>query len=271
MPNVRRLAGGCGLVLLMAAAAAAQPTISSSSTLVTPGETVTITVNGPAGEHYAVIASAVGAGFSYGGVALAVGPDVQIISTGVIGGTGSVAVGFTPPFLGTALDRYYVQAVTATNASFVPPVPSAGLILRNAEALAPSGQKGSNDSRVDVTLVLGNNYVYSVPPFVVERTGTCFVTTEVQVSQTVGAAVPIGSTITYLRLATERDGVDSQDGVYGQYIVSTGLTTLQMQASRTSVVPVTAGETIRFGAFLGSVANNAVGKTATVHTAYHCS
>lgn len=272
MLNVYRLVGGCGLVVCLAGAAAAQPTITSSAINVTPGDTVTLTVSGTAGQNYAVIASAVGAGFSYGGVALAVGPDVQIISQGVIGGTGSVAIGFTPPFLGTALDRYYVQAVTATNASFVPPVPSEGLILHNAEALTPSGQMGSNSANVNAQLVLGSNYVYSVPPFVVDRTGTCFVTTEVQVSQASGGpVVPIGSTIAYVRIAIERNGVNGQDGVYGQYIVSNGLSTLQAQGSRTHVVPVTAGQTIRFGAFFGSVSGNAVGKSATVHTTYHCS
>ena len=38
----------------------------------------------------------------YAGVALAVGTNVSIVATGVIGGGGTAVVGFTPPFAGIA-------------------------------------------------------------------------------------------------------------------------------------------------------------------------
>ncbi len=124
----------------------AQTGLSASTTIVAPGESVTVTVTGPAGRHYALIGSVTGAGFSFGGVGLRVGPDVAVLAIGVLGGTGRAAVPVRPPFLGTVLDRYYLQAVTADSAAFVPPDPSAGVVLRNGDLVAgltgPAGPAG---------------------------------------------------------------------------------------------------------------------------------
>lgn len=86
-------------------AAHAQPQIGLSSTVVPAGERVTVTVTGTPGEFYAVLGSGVNAGFSYAGVALAVGNDVVILAQGVIGASGEVSIDITPPFNGTVFDR----------------------------------------------------------------------------------------------------------------------------------------------------------------------
>ena len=88
--------------------------------MVRPGEAVTVTVNGDPGEYYAVIGSSVNGGFSYAGVALGVGPDVVILAQGVLGGSGEASIRVVPPFNGTVLDRYYLQAVTSPAPNFVP-------------------------------------------------------------------------------------------------------------------------------------------------------
>jgi hypothetical protein len=82
-----------------------------------------------------LIGSTVGSGFTYGGVPLAVGPDVVILAMGVLDGTGRAVVAFTPPFAGTTLDRYYLQAATSTSTSFLPLQVSPGRIVRNADLL----------------------------------------------------------------------------------------------------------------------------------------
>lgn len=120
---------------LTAVAAVAQPTLSASTTAVTPGAAVTLTVTGIPGQQFAVLGSSVGAGLSYGGVNLAVGSDMVILALGSIGGTGSVAVTFTPPFAGSTLDRYYVQAATSGSPAFIPIVVSPSVVLRNNDVV----------------------------------------------------------------------------------------------------------------------------------------
>jgi hypothetical protein len=120
---------------MLAGRAEAQPTLSASTTTVAPGVSVTLTVTGTPGQQFAVIGSAVGAGFSHGGTALSVGSDVTILALGPLDGTGVVTVSVTPPFRGTALDRYYVQAVTSASAAFIPLAASAGVVLRNNDLL----------------------------------------------------------------------------------------------------------------------------------------
>lgn len=248
--------------------AGAQPTLSSSSVVVTPGAAVTLTVTGTAGQQFAIIGSTVGSGFSYGGTALGVGPDVVIIAQGVIGGTGNVAVGFAPPFLGSTLDRYYVQAVTSASPAFVPLEASTGLILKNADA-ADEAVMGSNPASVgSFTLAAGSNYLITTAPFVAATDMACLVTSSLQIDPVV--AVPIGNTFGYVRNAVSRNGVDSQDGVHGQYLPSNGLITYQPSMSRSSVMQVGAGETVRFGVFLGSAPAGAAGASARVQTSYLC-
>jgi hypothetical protein len=127
----------------VAAPALAQPPqISVGADIVTPGAAVNVTIVGTPGANAALVGSSTGAGLSYGGVALALGIDVQVLFIGTLDGTGQRVVGVTPPFVGTTLDRYYLQALTSSSPSFVPPQPSRGLVLRNADLLSGLGGTG---------------------------------------------------------------------------------------------------------------------------------
>lgn len=256
------------LVAVTSGVATAQPVISASSTVAGPGETITITITGTAGHNFALVGSTVGSGMSYGGVALSVGTDVNIIATGVIGGSGSVALGFTPPFQGSTLDRYYLQAVTSTSASFVPTAASSGLVIRNRDLVPPPPQKGSNTTAVFGTLVSGDNYIFSTPVFVATASTTCLVTSSIQVDP--GNAVPIGNDFGFHRNAVSRNGTSANDVVWGQYLMSNGLITRQPANTRSSVIGISAGESVRFGAFVGGVAGNAIGASVEVQTSYVC-
>ena len=99
--------------------------------IVAPGGTVNVTVTGSPGQNFAVIASTTNSGFSYGGVPLAVGADVEILALGVLGGTGQAIVPVTPPF--PERDRYYVQGVLSASPDFLPPSPLNSVTLVNAD------------------------------------------------------------------------------------------------------------------------------------------
>lgn len=139
-------AAAFAVTCLATLAAEAQPTLTASTTAVNPGASVTLTVTGIPGQNFALLGSSVGAGLSYGGVNLAVGSDMAILAMGSIGGTGSVAVSFAPPFVGSTLDRYYVQAATSGSPAFIPIAVSASLVLRNNDvvggAIGPPGPAG---------------------------------------------------------------------------------------------------------------------------------
>jgi hypothetical protein len=117
------------------AAAQAPITISATADVAAPGASVVVTVIGTPGQQFAVIGSATNAGMSYAGQALAVGTDVVILRQGVLDGTGKAVVPVTPPFRGTTLDRYYLQAVMSANPSFVPLQQSSGIVIRNLDLL----------------------------------------------------------------------------------------------------------------------------------------
>ena len=129
-----------------AAIASAQTTLTVSPDVAPPGATVTATVTGPPGQFYAIIGSAVGAGLSYGGIALGVGADFVILSQGVLDGTGAVSVGVQPPFRGSVLDRYYLQAATSSSPIFIPLSVSPGRVVRNGDLITvttgPPGPPG---------------------------------------------------------------------------------------------------------------------------------
>lgn len=60
----------------------APPTLSLSGDITTPGSIVTATITGQPGQHYALLGSTMGAGYSFAGVNLALGADVVIIASG---------------------------------------------------------------------------------------------------------------------------------------------------------------------------------------------
>ena len=129
-----------------AAFAQGQVGLSVSTDIVVPGASVAATVTGPPGQAFAVIGSSAGAGFSYGGVALPVGPDVVVYHVGTLDSSGSGTVIVIPPFATTSLDRYYLAGVTAPNQSFLPPQPSNRVVVRNADLIGnlvgPRGPQG---------------------------------------------------------------------------------------------------------------------------------
>lgn len=139
----------CLSTALFSGSASAQPQLSLSNTIVAPGESVTITVTGAPGTLYAVLGSSVNGGFSYGGVALAVGSDVVVLAQGTLSGSGQATVDMVPPFSGTILDRYYLQVVTSNSLNFVPLQASQPSVVRNADLVAgvagtegPQGPQG---------------------------------------------------------------------------------------------------------------------------------
>lgn len=138
-----------GMALWSRAAFAQTTTLTASTTTVVPGSDVTLSIGGSPGQHVAVIGSTTGAGFSFGGLALAVGTDVQLLFLGVLDGSGTARVTVAPPFLSTTLDRYYVQAVTSPSPGFLPLSASPGVVLRNNDLVAglvgqpgPTGPSG---------------------------------------------------------------------------------------------------------------------------------
>src|SRR5262245_14488022 len=120
----------------LAVPAFAQPTLSIVPDVVQPGASITVTISGPPGQQWALVGSSTGSGFTYGGVALSVGLDVRVEQTGILDGSGQVTVTFTPPFRGSVLDRYYLQAATSPSPNFIPLAVSAGRIVRNADLVS---------------------------------------------------------------------------------------------------------------------------------------
>lgn len=135
----------------------------------------------------------------------------------------------------------------------------------------PAGPKGSNTGAVIATL-LGtgaSEFVMATPAFVAPANATCLVTSSIQIEDFTPPVA--GITATYFRNAVNRNGVDSDDGVYGHYIYSTGTNGKQPSMTRSSVISISAGQTIRFGAFLGNVITAFATATVEVQTSYICS
>jgi len=118
------------------AAYAQAPTVQLSRVVVPAGSTTVVTVTGTPGENFAVLGSSRGAGLAYAGVNFAVGTDFVLLSVGTLDGSGSAVVGVTPPFLGSELDRYYIQVATSPSPQFVPLQVAPGQVLLNGD-LAP--------------------------------------------------------------------------------------------------------------------------------------
>ncbi|MFN7979842.1 MAG: hypothetical protein U0P30_17035 [Vicinamibacterales bacterium] len=117
------------LFLFAAAIGTAQAqTLTPGNYVIGSGGSTTFALNGTAGAQFALISSSTNNGFSYAGVSLFAGTDVQIVGVGVLDGAGQASVPFTPPF--PARDRIYVQAVF-TNNGFASITPSNGVVLVN--------------------------------------------------------------------------------------------------------------------------------------------
>lgn len=134
---VRVLAAAVVASLVVNGQAYAQaPTAQLSRVVVAPGTSTTVTVTGAPGESFALLGSSKGSGFAFGGIAFAVGPDFQVLAIGTLDGTGRAFVTVTPPFAGTELDRYYVQAATSPSPGFSPLQLASGNVILNADLSA---------------------------------------------------------------------------------------------------------------------------------------
>lgn len=129
-----------------AASAAAQPQVSLSPTVVAPGQSVTVIVTGAPGAFYALLGSNVNSGDSFARDGLKVSRDVTILTTGTLDGAGQASVRIIPPFVGTVLDRYYVQAATSLSARFDSLESSTAAVVRNGDLVTglegPPGPAG---------------------------------------------------------------------------------------------------------------------------------
>ena len=104
-----------------------------------------MTITGAPGEYFAVVGSSAGAGFAYAGVPFSVGGDVRILAMGQLPMATQVVLSIVPPFVGSSLDRYYIQVATSASPNFAPLLQVApGHVLVNGDlsALVPTGLVG---------------------------------------------------------------------------------------------------------------------------------
>lgn len=118
---------------LAAASASAQPQVSLSKTVVTPGETIAVTVAGAPGASFALIGSTTDNGVSFAHDGLKLERDAVLLTTGILDGAGQATVNVKPPFLGSVLDRFYFQAATSFSVKFATVESSASEIVRNGD------------------------------------------------------------------------------------------------------------------------------------------
>lgn len=78
---------------------------------------------------------------------------------------------------------------------------------------------------------------------------TCQVTSSVQTQPPAGAP----NNTVYFRNAVSRNGLNAEDGQYGQYLFNDGSGSRQPSMTRTSIVSVVAGQTVGFGVYFGSL------------------
>jgi len=148
MLSITRLLTFSGLLFAPFSLAAAQvPSITPAAENVAPGGSVSVTISGTPLHFFALVGSSTNAGLSYGGVGLSVGADALVLAQGVLDGNGVAVVSIRPPFLGTTLDRYYLQGATSVSAGFSTFAVSAGRVLRNLDvvvggAAGPTGPAG---------------------------------------------------------------------------------------------------------------------------------
>lgn len=134
----------------------------------------------------------------------------------------------------------------------------------------PDGPKGSNSSTSEVPIAgTGDEFFMVTPAFVAAANATCLVTTSLQMKDF--TPPPAGDSSTFFRNAVQRNGTNANDGVFGQYVISNGIAGRQPVISRSSVISIAAGQTIQFGAYLGSSAQWGAGAFVSVQTAYICS
>jgi hypothetical protein len=126
-------------------------------------------------------------------------------------------------------------------------------------------------SSVGIPLTAGDNYIVVTAPFTPTGNLLCTVTSSVQM--TLATPAPVGAAIVYVRNAVRRDGNSvANDTHFGHYLTATGTTGVQPDVTRTSLISVSAGHSVEFGAFLGNVAGSWLnaGNSVAVSTEYDC-
>lgn len=131
----------------------------------------------------------------------------------------------------------------------------------------PAGPKGFSSSS-SLTVATATEHYPVTPAFVAPANMTCLVTSSVQFFD--NTPPPAGAPGTYLRNSVRRNGVDAEDLLFGQYFVSNGIAGRQPSMTRSSVISISAGQTIQFGVFLG-FPSPFDGATMYASTAYLCS
>ena len=101
------------------------------------------------GAFYAVLGSTVNDGGAFARENLKLNRDVVLLSTGTLDGAGQATVGVKPPFVGTVLDRFYLQAATSFSARFDTLETSEAAVVRNGDLVkglegppGPAGPEG---------------------------------------------------------------------------------------------------------------------------------
>jgi hypothetical protein len=117
------------------------------------------------------------------------------------------------------------------------------------------------------TLASGDNFVLA-PAFVPSASGRCLVTVSTQVFSG-GANPTIGP---FYRIAIQKGAsAPVNDGLFGHYYPVVDGNGISTDMTRSAVIDVTAGESTRFGAYLGFPDANWQGDTADAHVTYQCS
>jgi hypothetical protein len=118
--------------LLTAATGVAQPTVLSvNNQWVAPGETIRVTVTAAPHAVFAIVASTVGTGAAFAGVALEVGEGYVVIASGVLDAAGRATISYTPPFTAAGPERIYLQAGNSWSAPSAQISLSSGVVLSN--------------------------------------------------------------------------------------------------------------------------------------------
>jgi hypothetical protein len=135
----------------------------------------------------------------------------------------------------------------------------------------PSGPKSFASQGPANMPASGVNHIQlTTPEFVVPAAVTsCLVTSTVQTEPVAGA--PSGTV--FYRNAVSRNGVLENDNQYGHYLHNDGSTKKQPPITRSSVIGVTPGQTVRFGVFFGELDDGPLwyNQSYAATTSYLCS
>lgn len=133
-------------VALTRIASAQEPQVSLSSQVVEPKGTVVVTISGAPSTFFALLGSTVDDGTSFTADRLKLKRGVVILEKGMLDGNGQAVVNVVPPFAGSELDRYYVQAVTSFAPDYAGSVASSAAVIRNGDLVkgleGPPGPQG---------------------------------------------------------------------------------------------------------------------------------